>query len=201
MTVPIDSSLAESLDQSTTPTERINALFAYMQQRGQSNYDESVTQLEHALQAAFLARATSASPESVTAALLHDIGHFLIDEQDDFHTQDWHHEALGAEHIGPYFVDAVTEPIRLHVAAKRYLCTVDPSYHHGLSPASQHSLTLQGGTMSSEEVSAFEDNPYHAVAVLLRRWDDGAKVPGLKVPALESYRQDIEVSFSAGSSQ
>jgi gamma-butyrobetaine dioxygenase len=86
----------------------------------------------------------------------------------------------------------VTEPIRLHVAAKRYLCAVDPSYLEGLSPASSLSLKLQGGPMDAGEVAAFEANTFARDAVRLRHWDDLAKVPGLSVPGPSHYRRRLE---------
>jgi phosphonate degradation associated HDIG domain protein len=191
----VDATLSESLSRSTSSAEKVDALFAFMRHRGGSFYDESVTQLEHALQTAHLARSSQVSPERVTAALLHDIGHFLMDEHDersDFLSNDWCHEDIGAKSLQSHFAEAVTEPIRLHVPAKRYLCTVDADYFHGLSRASQRSFQLQGGRMSAVEIAEFEGNPFHAAAVLLRRWDDGAKVKGMDVPDLQAYRQDVE---------
>ncbi len=128
MNVKIDPSLATSLETAVTPAEKTEALFAFLSRTGQGFYDESVTQLEHALQAAHLAKESGATLEQITAALLHDIGHFLTDEhsqESDFQTEDWDHENLGADQIRPFFPESVTEPIRLHVPAKRYLCTVE----------------------------------------------------------------------------
>lgn len=194
MSVQADQTLADALNQAATPDAKVDVIFAYLRERGQSNYDEQVTQLEHALQAAHLARQSQAPPEQVVAALLHDIGHFLMDEHDedsDFLKEDWYHETVGAEYLQPFFADIITESIRLHVPAKRYLCTVDPDYFKGLSRASVRSLELQGGTMSPEELAEMEQNPYCHVAVQVRRWDDGAKVNDLEVPDLEAYRQDV----------
>ena len=191
----VDTNLSKVLSLATTPAEQADSLFDFMGRRGQSFYDESVTQLEHALQAAHLARSSQASSEQVTAALLHDIGHFLMDEHDDqsdFLTEDWYHEDVGAKSLEPFFAEAVTEPIRLHVPAKRYLCTIDADYFNSLSRASQRSFELQGGEMSAAETTEFESNPFHTTAVLLRRWDDGAKVKGMEVPELQVYRRGVE---------
>ena len=95
-----------------------------------------------------------------------------------------------------YFGPEVTEPIRLHVDAKRYLCAVDPPYLDGLSPASRLSLKLQGGPMDPAEVAAFEANAYCRDAVRLRRWDDTAKVPGLAVPGPSHYRGRLEAAVA-----
>ena len=190
----VDRRLAQGM-RSATAEQRIDTLFSYMEDRGQSFYDEVVTQLEHALQCAALAQQNNAGPTLITGALLHDIGHIILDEHDAreaFLDTDLSHEAVGAQYLGPFFPDAVTTPIRLHVPAKRYLCTTDPSYHDGLSEASKRSLRLQGGTMSDEEREAFERIPHFEDALVLRRWDDLAKVKGLDTPALETYRDIVQ---------
>jgi len=178
-----------------TPTQKVDALFAYMERRGQSFYDEVVTQLEHALQCAHQAQQAGADSVQVAAALLHDLGHFLVDEHSeeaDFLTEDLLHEEVGAEYLEPFFIDAVTEPVGLHVPAKRYICTVDRSYYQTLSRASKRSFELQGGFMSASEKAAFEQNPHWERAVQLRKWDDLAKEKDLKTPGLESYRAAVQ---------
>jgi phosphonate degradation associated HDIG domain protein len=151
---------------------------------------EPVSQLEHALQAAFHAEQSSASDALVVAALLHDVGHLVhkLPEDAADHGIDTRHEKLGqawlARHCGP----EVTEPVRLHVAAKRYLCATDANYLSQLSPASVQSLQLQGGPFGLAEVREFEANRWYQDAVALRRWDDLAKVPNMQVPALDHYR-------------
>ncbi|WP_426571155.1 HD domain-containing protein [Aquihabitans sp. McL0605] len=157
-------------------------------------YDEEVSQLDHALQTAALAVADGATDELVAAALLHDVGH-LLDLRDRNHHDhrdlddavDLHHEARGARWLAPVFPPAVTGPIALHVAAKRYRCAVEPTYHQGLSAGSTASLERQGGPMAADEVAAFEKRPTHLDAVRLRAWDDGGKVDGLAIPPLATY--------------
>ncbi|WP_430451477.1 HD domain-containing protein [Rhodopirellula europaea] len=195
MNQKVDTSLAECLENAKTAADKVSLLFQYMDQHGQSFYDESVTQLQHGLQAAFLARTNGATDEQVTAALLHDIGHFLMDEHDaqgDFLQEDWCHETVGADLLEPFFPTVIIESIRQHVPAKRYLCAVDPHYHDGLSQASKRSLDLQGGKFTPEEVAEFEKHPHHETVVLVRRWDDGAKIEDLEVPGLEAYRETVE---------
>ena len=156
-------------------------------------YDESVTELAHALQCADLARAAGAGDALVAAALLHDVGHLL--ETGTAHVgtgSDDRHEATGARHLRAAFGPEVTAPVALHVAAKRYLCAVDEGYLVALSPGSQHSLALQGGPMGPDEVTAFRARPYHEDAVRLRRWDDQAKVPGAPTRSLEDHRPLLE---------
>jgi phosphonate degradation associated HDIG domain protein len=150
---------------------------------------EPVTQLQHALQCAQLAENEGASPALITAALLHDVGHLLEDDFEDApaHDQDRRHEELGDAFLSKWFGADVTEPVRLHVAAKRYLCAVEPGYFDALSPMSRHSLMLQGGPMSEAEVAEFEANPYCKDAVRLRRWDDRGKDPNTKTATLGYY--------------
>lgn len=165
-------------------------LFRFMEERGLSNYDEAVTQLEHALQSADLASQRGLPPHAITAALFHDIGHLLLDEHDkqaDFLDVDMAHEIAGDKLMRRWFPESVTEPIRLHVAAKRYLCSTDSTYYDQLSEASQRSFQVQGGNLSAEELAEFEKNPNLEIAVALRRIDDEAKVREKDVPGIHVY--------------
>ena len=174
-----------------TIVDTIMELFA---RRGATAYHgEAVSQAEHALQAADLAEREGAPDRLVVAALLHDVGHLLDGQDDDLADRgvDGRHEEAGCAWLARHFGPEVTEPIRLHVAAKRYLCAVSPSYVDGLSPASRKSLSLQGGAMSDLERGEFESNPAHGDAVRLRHYDDAAKVPGLDVPGLEHHRDRL----------
>jgi phosphonate degradation associated HDIG domain protein len=147
---------------------------------------EPVTALAHAVQCAQLAEWAGAPSALVVASLLHDIGHFIAPDPNADAIDDVHElRALGL--LVPEFGPAVIEPIRLHVQAKRYLVTVDAKYADTLSPASTHSLMLQGGPMSPDEVRLFKALPFSAEAVCLRRWDDLAKVPGRRTPSLAYY--------------
>jgi phosphonate degradation associated HDIG domain protein len=169
----------------------VDDLFAWYRQVGANNYDEQVTQLEHALQTAENARQDGAPAAEIVAALLHDIGHFLVDEHrqhGDFLTRDLRHEDAGAAWLARFFPTEAITPVRLHVSAKRWLCTQDARYWHGLSDASKHSLEVQGGTMSPDEIAAFEATPGWRAALALRQRDDLAKERGRQVPGLESFR-------------
>lgn len=167
--------------------ERIEALFA---RHGNAPYEgaraEPVTALAHALQCAQLAEWAEASTTLVAAAFLHDIGHF-IDTAGIGDAEDDTHELRALPLLREAFGPAVAEPVRLHVAAKRYLVTVSPTYAAQLSPASVHSLMLQGGPMSAVERELFDDQPCAAQALALRRWDDLAKEPGKTTPSLQYY--------------
>ncbi len=155
-------------------------------------YDERVSQLDHALQTAALARADGASDELVAAALLHDVGHLFHLAANDGRwvpaDEDLAHESIGARYLSGVFGPAVTGPVALHVAAKRYRCAVDPSYRATLSPGSVRSLELQGGPMSADEVAEFEAVAGSDDAARLRGWDDAGKVDGLDVVPFEAYR-------------
>jgi phosphonate degradation associated HDIG domain protein len=178
-----------------TTANIIDDIFARFRQYGDAAYiGEPVSQSEHMLQAAQFAEEDGAGPTLVAAALLHDFGHLIHDLPEDSaeHGVDTRHEELGFDFLGRYFPDAVVEPVRMHVAAKRYLCTVDPGYRKELSPASILSLELQGGALSEAEVEEFERSPYAEDAVRLRRYDDQGKIPGAQVPDLEHYREVLE---------
>ena len=145
-----------------------------------------VTALEHALQCAQLAEWADADESLVAAAFLHDVGHLLHEDPVAGH-EDEHHALQALQFLRPGFGPAVTEPIRLHVAAKRYLCARDGAYLLSLSPASRHALLRQGGVMTDDEARAFETRPHAVAAVQLRRWDDLARTPGQRTPPLGHY--------------
>ena len=150
---------------------------------------EGVTQLEHALQSAQLAERSDASPELVTAALLHDLGHLLNPQGDTPSARgiDDQHQYFAIPFLGPLFPAAVIEAIRLHVDAKRALCAIDPEYYEALSVDSKRSLTLQGGVFARGELQAFLARAHAEDAMRVRRWDDAAKVPGATTPPLSHY--------------
>lgn len=175
----------------------LNEVISLLESRGQNQYGmEAISQLEHALQCADLAEKAGESPETVVASLLHDMGHLLAasrDKQPDQNTQrDDLHQFIALPFIRNLFPDAVLEPIRMHVDAKRYLCWADPAYWADLSPASQHSLALQGGVFSATEAEIFIAQPFAAEAVRLRRYDDLAKVPNKAVPRLDHYKTHLQ---------
>jgi phosphonate degradation associated HDIG domain protein len=174
------------------PSDILERLSHWFALHGATSYEghrrESVSALNHALQCAQLAEDAQADAALVTAALLHDVGHFVaiadIGEKDDI---DDVHELRGVAVLVRDFPPAVVEPIRLHVAAKRYLTAIEPKYLGGLSPASVHSLAQQGGPFRGTEIARFEALPFAADAVRLRRWDDLAKTPGRETPGLGYY--------------
>jgi [1-hydroxy-2-(trimethylamino)ethyl]phosphonate dioxygenase len=172
----------------------IRAAFA---RRGVETYGEGVSQLEHALQCAACAERDGASAALIAATLLHDIGHLIHDLPVDIADQgiDAQHESLGSAFLSQYFGPDVTEPVRLHVAAKRYLATTEPGYFDLLSPASVQSLHLQGGLMKADEATLFADEHYAEDAVKLRRWDDEGKIVGAKTPDLAHFERYVGASL------
>lgn len=172
-----------------TVAEEVTNFFAA---KGESAYfGEQVSQLEHALQAAYFARQDCATPALVVAALVHDIGHLLAGTPENIADMgvDAHHEEVGKKWLAARFGNDVVEPVHLHVAAKRYLCATDSTYLGKLSRASVQSLALQGGPMTPDEVREFEQNQYYREAVSLRAWDDKAKIQNFPTPPLEEYRE------------
>jgi phosphonate degradation associated HDIG domain protein len=150
---------------------------------------EGINQLEHALQTATLAQDAQASAALITAALLHDVGHLLNRKGETPSAQgiDDRHQYFAAHFLKKFFPEAVTEPIRLHVEAKRALCAQDAHYYEHLSEDSKRSLLLQGGVFNSLQLNTFMAQPFAQEALRLRRWDDLAKVKGKKTPELETF--------------
>lgn len=158
-------------------------------------FGEAVTQAEHMLQAGALAEAAGAPPHLVAAALLHDIGHFhgAVTGRDLMEGgQDNRHSHTGADWLDAYFGPEVTGPVRLHVAAKRYLCAMEPGYFALLSEASVHTLKVQGGPMSPDQAREFAALPGSRDAVAVRRWDEQAKDPEFATPGFEHFRPLLE---------
>jgi phosphonate degradation associated HDIG domain protein len=174
----------------TTPTT-VDELFALYESKGNAHYGESITQIEHALQTAALARRARASDALIVAALFHDVGHLVVDVQAnssfDLESDDDDHEALGARVLSPIFGASVAQPVALHVTAKRWRCTREPQYLAALSDASRATLVAQGGPLSDEACQRFEAHRGFHDAVALREWDDTGKVPGLEVGTLRQY--------------
>lgn len=150
---------------------------------------EPVTQLEHALQTAWLAEKSGADDALVTACLLHDLGHMLNDQGDTptLRGLDDAHQYIVLPFLRGLFPDYVLDVIKLHVDAKRYLCCVNPDYWAALSADSQRSLELQGGIYDRAQCAAFISQVAAMDAVKLRQWDDEAKLPDTATPALAHF--------------
>lgn len=179
----------------------LNDIQRLLEERGAQQYGrEAVSQLEHALQCAHLAEVAGESDALVVACLLHDLGHLLASESagtmEALMAPDMDRDELHQYKLLPFLrgvlPDEVLEPIRLHVEAKRYLCQAEAGYFESLSPASVHSLALQGGTFTDVEARAFLHQSHAREAVRLRRYDDLAKVPHCAVPPLAHYLPRLE---------
>ncbi|MFJ2865272.1 phosphonate degradation HD-domain oxygenase [Kitasatospora sp. NPDC087314] len=184
-------SLASTLAVLHRRTAALDAIAELFAGEGAGEYlGEEVTMAEHMLQAAAAAEAAGAQPHLVAAALLHDVGHFqgALHGRDLMGGQDNRHSDTGADWLARWFGPEVTEPVRLHVAAKRYLCAVEPGYRQQLSEASEYTLQVQGGPMDQRQAAAFAELPGAADALAVRRWDEQAKVAGAPTPGFEHYR-------------
>jgi gamma-butyrobetaine dioxygenase len=188
-----------------TPVDAIAELFA---SAGAADYlGEPVTVAAHLLQAGALAEAAGAPPALVAAALLHDVGHLrgtdaladgiVLSGRELMAGTDNNHGERGAQWLAQWFPGSVTEPVRLHVAAKRYLCAAEPSYFALLSEASVYTLAVQGGPMTEAETAEFERTAHAGGAIAVRRWDDQAKDPSADVPGFDFYRPLLAALLSA----
>ena len=170
---------------SLSPLTIVAFIGSIFDRRGGEEYlGEPVNMGQHMLQGATIAEQTGQPEEIIVGALLHDIGHFTSEfgtfSMDD--TEDRHHEDAGGEVLERFFPSVITDCVRYHVAAKRYLCATRPDYLRHLSEASIHSLNLQGGPMDPEEIANFEENPNLEQIIAVRYLDDAGKRPDLKTP-------------------
>ena len=132
--------------------------------------EESVDELDHALQAAAAAIAAGADDELVLASALHDVAHSPLLAA----PPEAGHDTIAREWLAARFGERVGWLAGAHVAAKRYLVATEPGYRDGLSETSICSLMAQGGAGVDD---AFVNHPWWADAVRLRRYDDAAKDP------------------------
>ena len=153
---------------------------------------EKVTIAEHMIQTAMLAEKNNSPQSLICACLLHDIGHFIIKDPDQLVSKsvDGKHEDIAFNFLKNYFKPEVTEPIKLHVNAKRYLCR-EKSYYNLLSKASKVSLELQGGKMNNDEAKKFVLLKHHKDAITLRKYDDEGKIPNMKIKNINDYKELI----------
>ncbi|PSL20102.1 (R)-1-hydroxy-2-trimethylaminoethylphosphonate oxygenase [Shimia abyssi] len=165
------------------------------ERRGGEEYlGEPVTMAEHMLQGATMAEQNNQTDEIIVAALLHDIGHFTSEfgtfSMSD--TEDRYHEDAGAQVLERFLPPVITDCVRYHVAAKRYLCATKPDYFDRLSDASIHSLNLQGGPMSPDEVTAFEQNPHLREIIQVRYLDDAGKRDDMDTPGFAHFAHRVQ---------
>lgn len=180
---------------SLTPQNIVAFLEDIFERRGGEEYlGEPVTMAEHMLQGATIAEQNGLPEIIIVSALLHDVGHFTSEfgtfRIDD--TEDRHHEEAGAEVLEAFFPSLVTDCVRYHVAAKRYLCATKPEYYNRLSEASIHSLNLQGGAMSAEEVAEFEKNPNLKEIIQVRYLDEAGKHADMETPPFAHFAPMVQ---------
>ena len=172
------------------PERVIDFILDLFARQGATEYmGEAVTMSQHMEQTAACAVADNAPDTLVIAALLHDIGHFIgahpIDALENGIDND--HESVGADYLQTHFPDSISEPVRLHVAAKRYICATRSEYVRYLSDASIHSLALQGGPMSEREVAEFEREPNLEAILQVRYLDDSGKREHMSTPSVAHF--------------
>ena len=178
-----------------TPDTIVAFIADIFERRGGEEYlGEPVTMAEHMLQGAAIAEESGMDEEIIVAALLHDIGHFTSEfgmfSMED--TEDRLHEEAGAQVLERFFPSVVTDCVRHHVAAKRYLCATRPEYFDRLSEASIHSLNLQGGPMSAAEVADFGANPNLRKIIQVRYLDEAAKRPDMTTPPFAHFAPMVQ---------
>ena len=186
----------------TNPRETITQLFSFLRAQGNTDYlGERVSQLEHSLQCAHLARQSpqyGSDPEVILGALLHDVGRFIPSAKsmpamiapDGAYIGQASHEVLGERYLRQLgFSEKVCQLVGSHVVAKRFLTATEKGYYDGLSETSKRTLKFQGGVFSEEQVCAARGDPWLGPKLDVRRWDDRAKVPQMEVPGLEEYEE------------
>lgn len=197
----------QRVDVMGSPEALWSELTTLFNRQGDVVYDDSVTQRQHALQCATLALDARSDASLITASLLHDIGHMLLDDsrercaidrddEDSGHSVNLGHETIASNWLARNFARAVTEPVRLHVAAKRYLCFSEPTYAEKLSSASRSSLEIQGGAFTKAEADEFLLLPESRDAVAVRRFNDMARKVGDDVHPLEAFKEFVMSAYA-----
>ena len=150
---------------------------------------EKITISEHMIQSAMLAEKAKSNDDIVCSCLLHDYGHFIIEDPDKLvkNEKDGEHESIGYEYLKKFFKKEIVEPIKYHVLAKRYLAR-DKKYFNFLSEASITSLKLQGGVLNENESKEFEKKEYFKNSVLVRKFDEAAKKTDIKMKSIDDYK-------------
>ena len=150
---------------------------------------EKITMSEHMIQTAMLAEKAKCSDNLICSCLLHDYGHFILENPDELvnKMKDGKHEDIGYEFLKSYFIKDVLGPIKYHVKAKKYLAR-NKKYFNALSEASKTSLKLQGGIMNNHEAKEFESNKFFKSSIELRKFDEEAKNKGLKIKTIHDYK-------------
>ena len=157
---------------------------------------ENVTIAEHMIQSAMMAEKSKSNNNLVCACLLHDYGHFILDNPDELvrKKQDGKHEEIGYEYLKKFFKKEIVEPIKHHVIAKRYLAR-EKKYFDRLSEASVVSLELQGGVLDTKEAKLFENQEFFKEAIMLRKFDEAAKKIGVKIKDIIQYKDLLKASL------
>jgi phosphonate degradation associated HDIG domain protein len=181
------------MDQPIPLSPPVQEVFALYDQYGHEEYGEAITQLQHAVQSAQLARKEGYEDEVILAALFHDIGHICSMDQGNAEQMGSYgmmsHDKIGGNFLrNKGFSERMAQLVENHVQAKRYLTFKEPDYYHKLSEASKQTLQYQGGRMNAEEAAAFEQNPLFQLSLRMRHWDEEAKEKDMPTPDLRPYQ-------------
>lgn len=174
----------------------VDDIMQLYKEEGGRDYGEDITMTEHAVQTALLARNEGYDEEVQAACLLHDIGHMLgtrlsYKQMDEYGTME--HEVVGEKVLRDMgFSKKVTDLVRFHVDAKRYLVSAEPEYYNRLSEVSKKTLEFQGGKMNEEEMRNFEKEEHFKEIIMLRKWEEHGKQKDLEMPTFESFKETIE---------
>ena len=157
---------------------------------------EKITISEHMIQSAMLAEKAKSNDNIICSCLLHDYGHFIIEDPDKLvkNEKDGEHESIGYEYLKKFFKKEIVEPIKYHVLAKRYLAR-DKKYFNFLSIASKKSLKLQGGVLNDSESKKFKKKKYFKNSILVRKFDEAAKKTNIKIKSIDSYKSLLKLKL------
>lgn len=191
--------------------EAVKQLLSFIDAQGQGDYlGEAVSQVQHSLQCATFAQRSHADDETVIAALLHDVGRFIPENDemppmiapDGTYVGNASHEILGEQYLRQLgFSEKICQLVGAHVMAKRYLTAVDKDYYDGLSQSSKMTLDFQGGIFDENQVREAQKDPFLEEKLQVRRWDDLAKDPDMQTPPLSSFEDMMVVSLLRSRSQ
>ena len=167
----------------------MESIFNLYKEKGDGEYfGEAVSKTTHMIQTAFAAQNNNEPDYLVLACLLHDIGHFLEDDNmNGLGVID--HGKIGADFLRSLnMYEKICCLVENHILAKKYLVSKYDDYYNKLSDASKKTLEYQGDKMTKEERELFENDPNFDLSLIVRNYDDIGKNIDAKIPVLESFK-------------